>query len=250
MILRSFFGFASHITVKELEAARNNIPLEGSDTGLANPSIHLDAVLAKSRIVSSPPTTFASTPPKVKQVHLQLDPQVVWIIGIWRSPQIPSFLSFLSHRKLFLSWSRTGPLPPPFSLLPSPLPVRSQSELEIRVVCVSTTLSSSFQRAPLSPRVTILLPLWRATRLNTSGPNLAPWRIKEYLLKSATSKVSCCRKLFNWGVDRQLKAGLAFGTCKELVFLPLKGQALNLRNSKLKILNVEATFLQYRWKLH
>ena len=65
------------MTVKELEAVRNNIPLEGPGTGLANPSIHLDAVLAKSRIVSSPPTTFASTPPKVKQIHLQLDPQVV-----------------------------------------------------------------------------------------------------------------------------------------------------------------------------
>ena len=47
-----FFGSKSHLTATEIEAARINMFLEGPGTGLANPSIHLDAVLAKSRIYS------------------------------------------------------------------------------------------------------------------------------------------------------------------------------------------------------
>ena len=39
------------LTTRKIEAARNNMPLEGPGTGLSNPNIYWDPVLAKSRIV-------------------------------------------------------------------------------------------------------------------------------------------------------------------------------------------------------
>ena len=48
--VQSFFSSASHTTATNIEAARSYMLLEGPGTGVGQPSIHLDAVLAKSCI--------------------------------------------------------------------------------------------------------------------------------------------------------------------------------------------------------
>lgn len=46
---RGIFGSTSHTTTTaKVEVTRNDMPLEGAGTELANPRFHLDAILAKS----------------------------------------------------------------------------------------------------------------------------------------------------------------------------------------------------------
>ena len=42
-----FFGSASHKTTIRIKAVQNNMPLEGSGTGLVNPNIHSDPINSK-----------------------------------------------------------------------------------------------------------------------------------------------------------------------------------------------------------
>ena len=49
--LQGFFDYAFVTTATKIKA-RQNLPSEGPGTGLANPSIHLDAVLAKLHYVN------------------------------------------------------------------------------------------------------------------------------------------------------------------------------------------------------
>ena len=51
--LQSFFNSASLTTATNIEAARSYMLFEGPGTGLDNPSIHLDVVLAKSCITNT-----------------------------------------------------------------------------------------------------------------------------------------------------------------------------------------------------
>ena len=51
--LQSFFNSASLTTATNIEAARSYMLFGGPGTGLDNPSIHLDAVLAKSCILNT-----------------------------------------------------------------------------------------------------------------------------------------------------------------------------------------------------
>lgn len=46
-IFQGSFGSVSHTTITKIEATRNQIPLKGLGTGLANPSIHSDPNISK-----------------------------------------------------------------------------------------------------------------------------------------------------------------------------------------------------------
>ena len=45
--VRGFFGSASHATTAKINAARNNMPLKGPGTRLANLSIHSNLSIGK-----------------------------------------------------------------------------------------------------------------------------------------------------------------------------------------------------------